>query len=141
MAQLLKNAAKSILKLFVKPPPKILRIGHPLLRSKGVSVKPAELLSTTNLIHDIANDMKKVFNSSLTPVIGLSANQLGHSTRMIAYQVKDQQVLKEQGLKEAIPITFLINPVIVSSSSQTSSEYEFCESVPHYSGLRIMADP
>ncbi|KAJ3301503.1 hypothetical protein HDV03_000718 [Kappamyces sp. JEL0829] len=137
MTALAKNLLRNALKFIVKPPPPVLRVGHPILMSKAVPVKSSDLVSSTSPVGKIAQDMTKVFSSSLTPVIGLSANQLGHSVRMIAYQIKDPQTLKEKGLKEPVPLTFLVNPHIVSTTGPETAvaEYEFCESVPLYSGV------
>lgn len=76
-----------------------------------------------------------MFNSSLHPVIGLSAPQLGYSLQIIAFQIKDKQLIKEQKLKHDIPLTFLINPKIEVLKMAETEEFEFCESLPDYSAL------
>lgn len=84
---------------------------------------------------NVVREMTQVFNSKLTPVIGLAAPQVGHSLRLIAFQVNDTQTLAENGLKEPIPLTFLANPQVTVLVAGGPAEYEFCESVPGYSGL------
>jgi peptide deformylase len=75
-----------------------------------------------------------LLTKKLTPVIGLAAPQIGHSVSLIGLQVKDKQLLTENGMKE-YPLNFMVNPKIVHESSDSMVEYEFCESIPHYSGL------
>jgi peptide deformylase len=74
----------------------------------------------------------------LHPVVGLSAPQVGHSVRIIGYQIKDKQLIQENNLEAAIPPTYLINPemtIIDKNADKWKAEYEFCISIPTYSGL------
>lgn len=70
-------------------------------------------------------------------MIGLSAPQLGHSVRLIAYQIQDKALIKERNLSKHVPLTFLVNPKIISKSGIKGElvEREWCESMPQYSGL------
>ena len=103
-----------------------------MLRAKASELKPADF-SSKNLEECVAL-MKAAFASKLTPVIGLAAPQVGYSMRVIAYQIKDELLLKEQKLAKPVDLTFLVNPVIKSSAG-SELNYEFCESIPQYSGI------
>lgn len=106
-------------------------MGHPLLRIQAEPVKLTELSS--DKIQKIVSEMKACFTSKLTPVIGLAAPQLGYSKRLIAYQLLDEKLLADNNL-EAVPLTFLVNPSM-TMGTKTAIQYEFCESIPSYSGL------
>jgi peptide deformylase len=74
----------------------------------------------------------------LHPVVGLAAPQVGYPLRIIGYQILDKQLIEENNLKEPIQPTFLINPemkILDGNSEKWKPEYEFCISVPTYSGL------
>ncbi|KAI9205496.1 peptide deformylase [Polychytrium aggregatum] len=119
----------------LKRPPTVLRAGHPLLRLKADPVSPAEL--TTPKFKKIVSQMKEVFSSPYTPVIGLSAPQIGHSVRLIAVQVTDSKTLKEKNMKP-FPLTFMVNPevtIVDTDARNWVSDYESCESVPSYNAL------
>ncbi|KAJ1342669.1 hypothetical protein BSLG_002767 [Batrachochytrium salamandrivorans] len=74
-----------------------------------------------------------------TPSSRLAAAQIGHPIQLIAYQILDAQLIKEKGLGGPVPRTFIVNPVMSisdkTSPSKWAAEYEFCESLPKYSGL------
>lgn len=124
---------KKAIRLFLSTPPEILRAGHPILRAKAIPLRVTELASTQVL--GCVEEMKKAFSSKLTPVIGLAAPQVGHSFRLIAYQLQDQEVLKSNGIQNMVPLTFLVNPVLKVVDNTEKAEYEFCESIPSYSGI------
>ncbi|KAJ3047568.1 Peptide deformylase 1A, chloroplastic/mitochondrial [Rhizophlyctis rosea] len=117
--------------VFKKPTP-ILRAGHPTLRIKALPVKPTELKSYQ--FQDVVRQMTRAFESAYTPTIGLSAPQIGHPMRLIAYRIEDPKYLKEHKI-EPVPLTFIVNPTLKVLSSQTSTDYETCESVPSYNAL------
>ena len=121
---------QKLLSFFVKAPT-ILRAGHPVLRAKAAALKPSDFSSPK--LTECVSLMKAAFDSKLTPVIGLAAPQVGASMRLIAYQIKDEQILRQHNLKP-VDLTFIANPVIISSSGSESG-YEFCESIPKYSGI------
>lgn len=115
-----------------KAPSNVLKAGHPILRIKAEPVKPSEL--STQKFKNIIEEMRIVFNSRSHPVVGLAAPQLGHSLRIIGYQVKDAQVLKDHNMDKPIETTFLINPELTVDKN-LKAEYESCISIPSYSGL------
>jgi peptide deformylase len=117
---------------FLLKPVKVLKTGHPILRVKAEAVKPIEIKAEKTL--EIVDKMKVVFDSKITSVIGLSAPQVGYSSRIIAYQVSDPKLVLTEKL-EPVPLTFLINPEIQKTGNKIQHQYEFCESIPNYSGL------
>jgi peptide deformylase len=123
---------KKILSLIFKTPPPILRAGHPMLRAKATFLKPSDFSSKK--LEECVSLMKAAFASKLTPVIGMAAPQVGIPMRLIAYQIKDDLLLKEHNLSKPVELTFLVNPVITSSTGSEAG-YEFCESIPQYSGV------
>ncbi|KAH9244964.1 peptide deformylase [Batrachochytrium salamandrivorans] len=129
---------RSILRTILKRgSPEVLKAGHPALRTKAELVRIEDLQSAAFL--RIVKDMNAVFNSPLHPVLGLAAAQIGHPIQLIAYQILDAQLIKEKGLGGPVPRTFIVNPVMSisdkTSPSKWAAEYEFCESLPKYSGL------
>ncbi|KAJ3161297.1 RNAPII degradation factor [Geranomyces michiganensis] len=116
-----------------KRPPAVLRAGHPSLRLRAEPVNPADLPS--HQLARVVSDMRAVFASPYTPVVGLAAPQIGHPLRIIAYRVTDAALLKERKIA-AVPLTFLVNPVLTITDRATqakwAAEYESCESVPQY---------
>jgi peptide deformylase len=117
----------------MKAPQNVIRAGHPLLRINAQKVSSSDIQSLKT--KKIINEMKQVFKSRLHPVVGLAAPQIGYSARIIGIQVLDKQVLKENGLKEVIPLKFYINPEMTILESKPKYDYESCVSVPFYSGL------
>ncbi|KAI8999508.1 peptide deformylase [Gaertneriomyces semiglobifer] len=125
--------------LFQKAP-KVLRAGHPGLRHKADAVKISEI--TSPKIQRVVTEMRQVFSSPLTPLVGLAAPQIGHPLRIMAYQVTDKQLLKEKAMSP-VPLTFLVNPelsILDQSPASSTVDYESCESIPHYNGLVSRAD-
>ncbi|KAJ3005026.1 UNVERIFIED_CONTAM: hypothetical protein HDU68_004807 [Siphonaria sp. JEL0065] len=111
----------------------VLRQGHPILRTTCVGVKPSEITTPGSACAIAIKDLKSVFDSPYHTVIGLSAPQVGHPLRIIAYKISDPKTIKEKKVT-ASPLTFLINPTleILEHKSKWQAEYESCESMPHY---------
>ncbi|KAJ3017208.1 Peptide deformylase 1A, chloroplastic/mitochondrial [Thoreauomyces humboldtii] len=124
---------------WLRRPPAVLRAGHPSLRMKSVAnfqaepVKVAELNS--HKLERVVREMRTVFDSPYTPVVGLAAPQIGHPLRLIAYRLEDAKLLKESNMAR-VPLTFMVNPELSVTDRRPESEwvsdYESCESVPHY---------
>lgn len=114
--------------------------GDPILAIKASPVSELDLNNPK--IQNILTDMRQIFKSSLTPVIGtkrfykgLSAPQIGHSLQIIGYQIQDSKLIKDNKLAGPVPLSFLINPQLTFLTGKTTTDYEFCESVPNYSAL------
>ncbi|KAI8899770.1 peptide deformylase [Globomyces pollinis-pini] len=120
---------------YFKKTPTVLLAGHPMLRSKAVAIKTSELGSTS--LKNIMKNMESIMIKR--DLLGFAAPQMGHSIRLIAYQIQDESSMKESNVDKKIPLTFLINPMLTVLDKRPESkwnlEYEFCESIPSYSGL------
>eukprot|EP00842_Homolaphlyctis_polyrhiza_P005712 jgi/Hompol1/6141/HPOL_000510-RA len=79
------------------------------------------------------------YGQPLHPVLGLAASQVGHPIRLIAFQITDSQTLREKHIDKPVPRTFIVNPEMTildkTPPEQWPIDYEFCESIPGYSGL------
>ncbi|KAJ3089462.1 RNAPII degradation factor [Quaeritorhiza haematococci] len=83
---------------YLQRPPTVHRAGHPILRIPARKVTRDEL--TTRSFKQIVADMRKVFASPYTPVVGLAAPQIGHSIQLIGYQITDAQLLKNEQIRQ-----------------------------------------
>ncbi|KAJ3314200.1 hypothetical protein HDV04_000923 [Boothiomyces sp. JEL0838] len=110
---------------------KILCAGHPMLRSKAQPVDLTKLKSKE--FQDIVTKMKQAISKS--GVIGMAAPQVGHSVRLIAVNLTDNLLLKEKRVEKLMPTTFFVNPQLKVLKQEYQKEYEFCESIPSYSGI------
>lgn len=120
--------------LFLTTPPAIVRAGSPLLKARCTAdVNPTHLESQK--LKKIVEKMTLAFTSNLTPVMGLSAPQIGDLERIIAFEIKDKKTLRDRGLEKPVPLTFLVNPKIISRFGEEIIEREWCESIPLYSAL------
>ena len=96
---------------------KVLKAGHPMLRSKSTPVQ--DFLK----IEPIISQMNSTLRYKKSQILGLAAPQLGHPFRIIGYRMEN----------DSKP-TYLINPVIEKIGVE-KAEYESCISVPKYSCL------
>ncbi|KAJ2999840.1 Neuraminidase [Globomyces sp. JEL0801] len=108
---------------YFKKTPTVLLAGHPMLRSKAVAIKTSELGSTS--LKNIMKNMESIMIKR--DLLGFAAPQM------------DESSMKESNVDKKIPLTFLINPMLTVLDKRPESkwnlEYEFCESIPSYSGL------
>ncbi|EGF80406.1 hypothetical protein BATDEDRAFT_88570 [Batrachochytrium dendrobatidis JAM81] len=122
--------------------PEVLKAGHPFLRTKAEAVSLNDI--NTPAFLKIVKSMNAVFDSPLHSVLGLAAAQISHPVQLIAYQITDTQLIKEKNLPGPVARTFIVNPVMTIldklPSAKWKAEYEFCESIPNYSGLVRRAD-
>ncbi|KND01489.1 peptide deformylase [Spizellomyces punctatus DAOM BR117] len=129
-------SAASRLTGWFRKAPTVLRAGHPSLRVKAEPIKVEDI--PTQKIQRVIREMKGVFSSPYTPVVGLAAPQIGHPIRLIAYRLEDKKLLEERRI-DPVPLTFLINPTLLITDkdpeTKWSAEYESCESVPNYNAL------
>ncbi|KAI8848230.1 peptide deformylase [Chytridium lagenaria] len=108
--------------LRLKRAKEVVPLGHPILRLKANPIKESDF--KTSKITNAINDMRSVFRSPYHPVVGLAAPQVGHPLRIIAYQIPNPKSVNDGSIKEAIPLTFILNPTI-----------ESCESLPNYNAV------
>lgn len=102
-----------------------------MLRSKAQPVDLTKLKSKE--FQDIVTKMKQAISKS--GVIGMAAPQVGHSVRLIAVNLTDNLLLKEKRVEKLMPTTFFVNPQLKVLKQEYQKEYEFCESIPSYSGI------
>ncbi|KAI8928293.1 peptide deformylase [Entophlyctis helioformis] len=128
---------KAAARMLLKPGPEVIKAGHPALRTQALAVRPEDLTSTK--FTNIVRDMGLVLKSPINPVLGLAASQIGHPIRLIAYQITDSQLIREHRLPGPVEPTFVVNPEMTVQDrlppAQWAADYEFCESIPGYSGL------
>ena len=118
---------------------KIAQIGHPVLREPARKLDREELASgeIQALIDDLIETMRDANGA------GLAANQVHEPVRVCVIEVTDNP---RYPYKPPIPLTVLINPVIVPKGEETFDNYEGCLSVPNLRGvvarhveIRVMA--
>ncbi|KAJ3395099.1 hypothetical protein HDU92_006184 [Lobulomyces angularis] len=123
----------SKLRYFISKPPKVLSVGHPILRIKSKDIPVSEVNSSKT--KEVISQMKKVFQSPFAEIVGLSAPQIGHNLSIIAFQInsKAQEYVPTVGKKE-VPLTFVINPKVTLLDDEKTfiPSYEACESIPQY---------
>ncbi|KAI9353070.1 peptide deformylase [Zopfochytrium polystomum] len=108
-------------------PPRILQVGHPLLRVPSRTVSREEMFSEE--VKSTISKMNSVFTSPLHRPVGLAAPQIGSPLRIIAFKLPDQP-------RTSLP-TVLINPVIemIEAEEKWTRQYESCESMQYYNAI------
>ncbi len=113
---------------------KIFTIGHKVLRNKTKAITVFD-----DALQDFVNQMLEcMYNNN---GIGLAAPQIGESKKICVIDVtpclSDNDTCLFNGklisdIKTIMPI-FLINPVVIEKSSETTTELEGCLSIPKFS--------
>ena len=106
---------------------KIARLGHPAIRrsSRPVPIDEINSKDFQKLIDDMVETMRDADG------VGIAAPQVHKPKQVIVIEVsKDNPRYPQQ---VAVPLTVIINPRIVTHSSETDEMWEGCLSVP---GLR-----
>ena len=106
---------------------KIAQIGHPVLRVLARPLSREELLSQAgqSLIDDLIATMRDADGA------GLAAPQMYESVRVCVIEVGQNA---RYPYKPKIPLTVLVNPVLMPLDARTFSNYEGCLSVPNLRG-------
>lgn len=104
--------------------PEILKIGHPLLRTRSEEIK--ELTQ----VKEFAAFMKEIITKH--PWSGVAAPQLGQGIRMVSLQMAPELAARRK--EEARPPRILINPVITPIGHETHEDWEACLSLPDLMG-------
>ncbi|MEM9188587.1 MAG: peptide deformylase [Myxococcota bacterium] len=107
---------------------KIAEIGHPLLRERAREVGREELATkeVQELIDDLIATMRDANGA------GLAAPQVLEPLRICVIEVGENP---RYPYKPRIPLTVLVNPVLVPMGQDTFGNYEGCLSVPNLRGL------
>jgi peptide deformylase len=104
----------------------VLRMGHPVLRSRA---KPVEKLGTPEL-RELVQDMKETMAAKNGA--GLAAPQIGVGQRVVIFGVGSNPRYPDA---EEVPFTVLVNPKLVMLSREVEEDWEGCLSVPGMRGV------
>lgn len=107
---------------------KIARLGHPAIRTGGKSLNPEEWKSSTLqcFIDDLVETMRDADG------VGIAAPQVHIPKPIIVVEVNPSNP-RYPGYPR-VPLTILLNPQIISHSSETEPDWEGCLSVPDLRG-------
>ena len=107
---------------------KIARLGHPSIRNGAESLRPEELTSLPfqQFLDHLIDTMRDADG------VGIAAPQVHVSQQVVAIEV-DPNNPRYPGYPR-IPLTILVNPVIVTHSEETEEDWEGCLSVPDLRG-------
>ncbi|KAJ3097104.1 Dynein heavy chain 10, axonemal [Phlyctochytrium planicorne] len=98
-------------------------------------LRPSRPFHPTMARGNAVKDMTSVFDSPFHDVVGLAAPQVGHSLQIVAYRIKNPAQIKDKSIAKPIPLTFFINPSLEILDKKLISDYESCESLPHYNAV------
>ena len=107
---------------------KISRLGHPILRTTALPVAIEEI--QTPAFADFVDDMIDTMRES--DGVGLAAPQVYASKRIIIIEVKGPHPRYPD--QPPVPLTVLVNPQIISHSSELEEDWEGCLSIPDLRG-------
>jgi peptide deformylase len=110
---------------------KIARMGHPVLKRRAEEVQDPTSPEIARLIKDMEDTLADVGG------VGLAAPQVHVPLRVVIFHVPKARMEAEDGEGPAIgvPLTYLINPVIVPQSEDMEEGIEACLSVPGLAGV------
>jgi peptide deformylase len=105
----------------------IVRLGHPSLRTPAQAVAKQEIGSPQleRLIDDLAETMRAAGS------VGLSAPQVGIGQQVFVYEIPDDPEVPG----EAVPLTVIVNPMLVAQPGRLVYDWEGCTSIPDLRGL------
>ncbi len=104
----------------------VLRMGHPILRSRA---KPVERFATAEL-RELVADMKETM--AARNGAGLAAPQIGVGLRVVIFGVERNPRYPDA---EEVPFTVLVNPQLLMLTREVEEGWEGCLSVPGMRGL------
>lgn len=106
---------------------KVSRLGHPVLRKPSEAVARERITSpdVQRLIDDMIDTMHEYDG------VGIAAPQVHVSKQIAVIEVRDNRRYPDE---EAIPLTVLINPRILSASKKQVEDWEGCLSVNEFRG-------
>jgi peptide deformylase len=115
----------------------IVQAGHPVLRSRGRDLSPAEIRS--KFIRELIDEMRETMRDA--PGVGLAAPQIGEPLRLAVIEdrpdylrnVKSERLAELE--REVIPFHVIINPVITLGDTGPVSFFEGCLSLSGLLGL------
>jgi peptide deformylase len=107
---------------------KIARLGHPVLRQVAIPVEEAEIKTAvfSRFVDDMIDTMRE------SDGVGLAAPQVYASKRLAIVEVKGPHPRYPN--QPEVPLTVLVNPVVVSHSAELEDDWEGCLSIPDLRG-------
>ncbi len=107
---------------------KIAQIGHPILRTRARELSHEELVSDRiqQFIDDLVETMRDANGA------GLAAIQVYEPIRIVAIEVENNP---RYPYKPKIPLTILVNPVVMPITTEQFDNFEGCLSVPNLRGV------
>lgn len=107
----------------IKP---VLRMGHPVLLQKALSVEAFDTPALHTLIQDMQDTMQHMNGA------GIAAPQIGVSQRVVIFGVGHNPRYPDA---EQVPYTVLINPELTLIGDEMEEGWEGCLSVPGMRGI------
>jgi peptide deformylase len=104
----------------------VLRMGDPRLKEVATAVDQYDTPELHELIQDLVDTMHAEDGA------GLAATQIGEMRRVVVFGVESNPRYPDA---EQVPMTVLVNPVIVPLSEEKCDGWEGCLSVPGMRGL------
>lgn len=106
---------------------KVCRIGHPAVRTPARKLTDQEIVSaaTQRLIDDMIETMHEYDG------VGLAAPQVHVGLRLAVIEVSAADERTEEG----VPLTVLVNPVVIPLGAETIPGWEGCLSIPDLRGI------
>ena len=109
---------------------KILRMGDPKLLEPSKAIHDVPSKALDQLIEDMLETMEASDGA------GLAAPQIGEPKRLVVFGMKDEAVPNMRYPDtEQVPLTILINPIIVPIGEEMVENWEGCLSIPGMRGL------
>lgn len=107
---------------------KIAQIGHPVLRTRARELSHNELMDDRmqRFIDDLVETMRDANGA------GLAAIQVYEPVRIVAIEVDNNP---RYPYKPKIPLTILVNPVLMPITTEVFDNFEGCLSVPNLRGV------
>jgi peptide deformylase len=105
----------------------VARIGHPVVRAAARPVAPEAVPSRDfqRLVDDMVETMPEYDG------VGLAGPQVHVGLRVAVIEVPGS----DDRVREAVPLTVLVNPVVTALGEETESAWEGCLSIPDLRGM------
>jgi len=107
---------------------KIARLGHPVLRQSAAPLEDSEIKSPAfaRFVDDMIDTMRE------SDGVGLAAPQVFEPKRVVIIEVKGPH--PRYPYQPEVPLTVLVNPRVISHSTETEEDWEGCLSIPDLRG-------
>ena len=106
---------------------KVARLGHPIIRTQAqpVAVDKIKTHDFQKLLDDMVETMHEYIG------VGLAGPQVHLPLQVAVLQVEGHPRYPDM---PAVPLTYLINPVVTILETETVDDYEGCLSIPDFRG-------